>query len=190
VFKVDGFVEKPDATTASLLLAGGDHYWNGGIFLFRPDAYLRALNEHAPAVLEAARRSLKDCGRTTIRIHPETAAFAASPSISIDYAVMEKSDSVAVVPVNMGWSDLGSWDALYEISTKDAAGNSGSGDIVTIDSHGCLIRSAGPVVVTVGVEDLIVIATKDAVLIVRRGDSQRVKEAYDLLASGSHKSLN
>jgi mannose-1-phosphate guanylyltransferase/mannose-1-phosphate guanylyltransferase/mannose-6-phosphate isomerase len=190
VFRVDSFLEKPDAPTAEQLVGGGDHFWNGGIFLLRPDAYLAALREHAPKVLEAAQQSLSARQGFDKRVHPEAGAFEASPSISIDYAVMEKSASVAVVPVDMGWSDVGSWDALYDISAKDAVGNSLSGDVVALGSQNCLIRSDGPAIVAIDVNDLVVIATGDAVLIVPRGESQRVKDGYDLLKARGHKTLD
>ncbi len=187
VHLVERFVEKPNAATAQALLASGDHLWNGGIFLFRPDAYLAALAAHAPAVLEAAKRAMETRTSAEHRIHPGAEAFASSPSISIDYAVMEKSDAVAVVPVEMGWSDIGSWDALYEVGGKDGNGNETTGDVTTLDSRGCLIRSEGPAVVTVGVEDLIVIATGDAVLIMPRGESQRVREGFEALKARGHR---
>jgi mannose-1-phosphate guanylyltransferase/mannose-1-phosphate guanylyltransferase/mannose-6-phosphate isomerase len=114
-------------------------------------------------------------------IYPDAEAFAAAPSISIDYAVMEKADAVAVVPVTMGWSDIGSWDALYETGEADADGNLLTGKAVATDSRGCLIRSDGPTVVTVGIQDLIVVASGDSILILPRGQSQRVKEALDAL---------
>jgi mannose-1-phosphate guanylyltransferase/mannose-1-phosphate guanylyltransferase/mannose-6-phosphate isomerase len=180
-YRAEAFLEKPDAATAQAFVADGDHLWNGGIFLFLPDAYLAALERHEPAVLDAARRSVEGRGNAGRRIYPEAHAFASSPSISIDYAVMEKADRVAVVPVSMGWSDVGSWDALHELGEKDGSGNYSAGEVVAVDSANCLIRSDGPTVVTVGVRDLIVIATKDAILIVPRGESQRVKEAVEAL---------
>jgi mannose-1-phosphate guanylyltransferase/mannose-1-phosphate guanylyltransferase/mannose-6-phosphate isomerase len=181
VEQVEQFLEKPDAATAQAFVADGRHVWNGGIFLFRPAAYLAALERHEPAVLEAARRAFDGREEIGRRVHPDAHAFASAPSISIDYAVMEKAERVAVVPVAMGWSDVGSWDALYDLGGKDAGGNLAVGEVVAIDSANCLIRSEGPAVAAVGVRDLIVIATQDAVLIVPRGESQRVKEAVDAL---------
>jgi len=181
VERVEQFLEKPDAATAQALVADGKHVWNGGIFLFRPDSYLAALERHEPAVLDAARRALETKEEAGWRVYPDEHAFASSPSISIDYAVMEKAERVAVVPVSMGWSDVGSWDALHELGEKDGSGNLARGEVVAIDNANCLIRSDGPTVVTVGVKDLIVIATGDAVLIVPRGESQRVKEAVEAL---------
>jgi mannose-1-phosphate guanylyltransferase/mannose-1-phosphate guanylyltransferase/mannose-6-phosphate isomerase len=181
VHRVERFLEKPDSATAEILLASGDHFWNGGIFLFRADAYLAALEAHAPAILEAARGAMPG-QREGLRVHPDPDAFAAAPSISIDYAVMEKAEDVAVVPVEMGWSDIGSWDALYEVGPLDSDGNLLRGDVVAAESRACLIQSDGPTIVTVGVEDLIIVASGDSILILPRGQSQRVKEALDALA--------
>jgi mannose-1-phosphate guanylyltransferase/mannose-1-phosphate guanylyltransferase/mannose-6-phosphate isomerase len=177
VFRADAFVEKPDRPTAEAWLAEGGYDWNAGIFLFRAAACLRALEEYAPDVLAAARGALAGQRRDGIRLHPDAAAFGSAPAQPIDVAVMERSRRVAVVPVAMGWSDVGSWDALYALGELDGRANAVSGDVVAADSRGCLIRSDGPEIVAVGVEDLIIVATADAVLVVPRGESQRVKEA-------------
>ena len=118
VFGVESFVEKPDRRDRGGLSGGGRHVWNGGIFLFRADAYLHALDEHAPAIVPAVRDAMAAARRDGGRIYPDAAAFAASPDESIDYAVMEKADKVAVVPVEMGWSDVGSWDALHALADQ------------------------------------------------------------------------
>ena len=178
--RVDRFVEKPDAATAVAMLAQGGYVWNGGVFMFRADAYLRALGEFAPAMLDAARAAMAGAARTGRRILPDADAFAASPSDSIDYAVMEKADRVAVVPVSMGWSDIGSWDALHMFS-KDADDNAQSGEVIAIDTAGCLLRSDGIRIAAVGVSDLIVVASGDSVLIVPRGQSQDVKRVVAAL---------
>lgn len=189
VREAEQFVEKPDLATARSYLESGDYVWNGGIFLFRADSYLAALANNAPEIAVAARKSMDAAGKRGKRLHPEPKSFAQSPSDSIDYAVMEKSQSVAVVPVDMGWSDVGSWDALYELAEKTAGSNVHRGDIVSIDSDGCLVHSSGPAVATVGVKDLIVIATGDAVLILPRGSSQDVKKLVDELKSREHPAL-
>ena len=176
-YAVERFVEKPDLDAAGGMLAEGGYGWNGGIFLFRASDMLEALASHAPEILDAVRRSLG--AHTSVRpwVYPDAAAFGASPSDSIDYAVMEKAEKVAVVPVDMGWSDVGSWDALYDILAKDTAGNSSSGEVVALDSGGCLLRGEGAKVVSVGTRDLIVIATAGEVLVVPRGRSQDIKQA-------------
>jgi mannose-1-phosphate guanylyltransferase len=179
-FRVDRFVEKPDRATAEAMLAQGDHVWNGGIFLFRADAYLRALGQFAPAMLDATRAAFEGAAREGQRILPDADAFAASPADSIDYAVMEKADRVAVVPVSMGWSDIGSWDALYAID-QDAAGDCHAGDVIAIDTTNCLLRSDGIRIAAVGVSDLIVVASGDSVLILPRGQSQDVKRVVEAL---------
>lgn len=179
--RVARFREKPDAATALAYVTDGRHLWNGGIFLFRPDAFLDAMETHAPEVLAAAQEAMaarRERGRC---IHPDAAAFAASPSISVDYAVMEKAERIAVAPVAMGWSDLGSWDSLYEAAAKDSDGNALAGEALAIGSGGCLIRSDGPVVTAVGVNDLVIVATRDAVLVLPRGETQRVREAVEAL---------
>ena len=183
VFRAARFVEKPDAATAAAFVAGGRHDWNGGIFLMRAGTVLDALSVHAPAMREAAGAAMR--GQTTdgARVHPDAAAFAASPAQSIDYAVMEKADKVAVVPVSVGWSDIGSFEALLDISDKDGDGNVLVGPGVAIDARGCMIRSEGPLVAAIGVEDLIIVATDDAILVVPRKQSQRVRDAVEALKS-------
>jgi mannose-1-phosphate guanylyltransferase/mannose-1-phosphate guanylyltransferase/mannose-6-phosphate isomerase len=181
VYAVERFVEKPDIETARTYVADGQHDWNGGIFLFTAAALISALEAHAPAIARAARVAVADARREGGRLFPDAHAFGASPSDSIDYAVMEKADRVAVVPVEMGWSDVGSWDALHALGPRDDAGNAHLGEVVAIDTKDCLIRSDGPLVAAVGVSDLIVIATADAVLVLPRGNSQDVKRAVDAL---------
>jgi mannose-1-phosphate guanylyltransferase/mannose-1-phosphate guanylyltransferase/mannose-6-phosphate isomerase len=181
IFEVDQFVEKPDLETATSYLAGGAHLWNAGMFLMGAEAYLDALDLHAPDILSAARSSIAAQRAVGIRIWPDARGFARSPSLSVDHAVMEKSARVAVVPAAMGWSDVGSWDAMHALGDHDEAGNVLTGDVVAIDSRNCLIRSDGPVIVTLGADDLIVVVSGGAVLIAPRGESQRVKEAVEAL---------
>jgi mannose-1-phosphate guanylyltransferase len=178
VHRVDRFVEKPDRASAEAMLAQGSYVWNGGIFLFRADAYLRALEAFAPAMLAAVRDAHDKAVRDGARLLPDADAFAASPANSIDYAVMEKADRVAVVPVSMGWSDIGSWDALYAI------GDPHDGDVIEIDTENCLLRTDGVKIAAVGIKDLIVIASGDSVLIVKRGHSQDVKRIVEALKAG------
>ena len=175
------FVEKPDAATAAFYLESGRHDWNGGIFLMRAATYLEALEANASDIAAAARSAMEKARHEGRRVHPDDRAFARSPSISIDYAVMEKAEKVAVAPVSVGWSDVGSWEALLEVSASDDSGNALSGDVMAIDASGCLIRSDGPLVAAIGVEDLVVVATGDAVLIVPKAQSQRVKEVVEAL---------
>jgi mannose-1-phosphate guanylyltransferase len=180
--RVATFVEKPDLDTAVTMLASGDYVWNGGIFLFRADAYLRALETHAPAMLAAARAAMAAAKTSGHHVLPDAEAFATSPSDSIDYAVMEKADRVAVIPVAMGWSDVGSWDALHSIGA-DENGHAHDGDVIAIDTTNCLLRSDGIRIAAVGVSDLIVVASGDSVLILPRGQSQNVKQIVAALKS-------
>ena len=185
-FEAEAFVEKPDRETASRYLAEGSYDWNGGIFLFSAAAIRAALAEHAGDILRDVEASLREAGRDGRRVRPDPAAFARVRGQSIDHAVMEKAERIAVVPVQMGWSDVGSWDALYEIGERDAEGNVAAGDVLVLDTRNCLLKSEGPQIVTIGVEELIVVATGDAVLIAPRGQSQRVREAVDRLKSRNH----
>ena len=185
VHRVARFVEKPPLDKAQAMLAAGDHAWNGGIFLFRADRYLAALAEFEPAMLAAAQAAMAAARRDGTRILPDADAFAAAPDQSIDYAVMEKADKVAVVPVSMAWSDLGSWDALHAISQQDDAGNAHhgteGGEVIAIDTSGCLVRSDRARVALVGVSDLIVVASGDDILILPRGRSQEVKKLVEAM---------
>ncbi len=182
VHKVERFVEKPKRDVAEAMIAAGGHAWNGGIFLFRADAYLDALARFAPDMLAAVRAAMARAIREGTRILPDQAEFAKSPAESIDYAVMEKAERVAVVPVAMGWSDVGSWDALHSISDRDGAGNAFGGDVIAIDTVDCLVRAApGKRVALVGVSDLIVVADGDDVLVLPRGRSQEVKRIIEAM---------
>jgi mannose-1-phosphate guanylyltransferase/mannose-1-phosphate guanylyltransferase/mannose-6-phosphate isomerase len=182
VHRVDRFVEKPPRDKAEAMLAAGDHAWNGGIFLFRADMYLGALSVYAPEMLVAVQRSMDKARREGGRIWPDDDEFAACPSDSIDYAVMEKAPRVAVVPVAMGWSDVGSWDALHAISDCDGHGNVCRGDVIAIDTANCLVRAdADKRVALVGVEDLIVVVSGDDVLVLPRGRSQEVKKIIEAM---------
>jgi mannose-1-phosphate guanylyltransferase len=182
VHRVERFVEKPPRDKAEAMLASGDHAWNGGIFLFRADIYLGALASYAPEMLAAAQDAMAKGRREGTRIWPDREAFAASPSDSIDYAVMEKAPRVAVVPVSMGWSDVGSWDALHAISEADEGGNVVRGDVVAIDTENCFVRAeSGKRVALVGVSDLIVVADGDDILILPRGRSQEVKKIIEAM---------
>jgi mannose-1-phosphate guanylyltransferase len=189
-FEVEEFVEKPEAAKAEAFLSQGGYDWNGGIFLFRAETYLEALETHAPEILAAAREAVGARPGRGDKLAPDAAAFARCPNISIDHAVMEKSGRIAVVPVDMAWSDLGSWEALWDVSARDEDANALAGEVLAMDSRGCLIRSTGPLVVAIGVEDLVVVATEDAVLVVRRDESQRVKKAVEALSGKGHRSTS
>ncbi|MEG3177399.1 mannose-1-phosphate guanylyltransferase/mannose-6-phosphate isomerase [Sphingomonas sp. RB3P16] len=180
VHRVARFVEKPPRDAAEAMLAARDHVWNGGIFLFRADAYLEALALYDPAARAASQAAMDGARHEGALVYPDAEAFAAATSESVDYAVMEKADRVAVVPVSMGWSDLGSWDALHEISDRDADGNAHAsrdgGTVIAVNTSNCLVRSDGARVALVGVEDLIVVASGNDILIMPRGRSQEIKK--------------
>ncbi len=181
VHRVATFVEKPPRDRAEAMLAAGDHAWNGGIFLFRADAYLAALATYAPAMLAACQQAMDGARHDGSRIFPDAEAFGTAPADSIDYAVMEKAERVAVVPVSMGWSDVGSWDALHLISDRDSAGNAVHGDVVMVETTNCLIRSDGIRVATLGINDLTVVASGNDVLIMPRGRSQEIKKLIEAM---------
>lgn len=182
VFAVERFVEKPDAATARAYLADGRYVWNAGIFLFRADRYLEELAEHAPAMLTAARAAMAQARADLDFIRVDREAFAASPSDSIDYAVMEKTRRAAVVPVDCDWNDIGSWSALWAIGPQDAAGNVISGDVLARDTRDCLLHAVGDhLIATVGVRDLVIVDTPDATLVAHRDRVQDVKAIVDSL---------
>ncbi|MDO9486789.1 MAG: mannose-1-phosphate guanylyltransferase/mannose-6-phosphate isomerase [Sphingomonadaceae bacterium] len=183
VHAVRSFVEKPDRATAEAYLASGDYAWNGGIFLMRADRYLAALAANAPAIAAAIDTAMAGATVDGHVVRPDPAAFAACPSDSIDYAVMERDDRVAVAPVDMGWSDIGSWDALWEIAERDADGNAVRGDAVLVDTTNSLIRSDGPLVSVIGLDGVSVVASRDSVMIAARGRGQDVKKIVDALAA-------
>ena len=189
VHRADRFLEKPDAGTAAAFLAEGGYDWNGGIFLFTAGAYLDALAEHAPDICEAVRAAMPPSPEAPRRLAPASEAFQGARAESIDRAVMEHARRVAVVPFDGGWSDLGSWEALHAASPKDADGNVLSGDVEALSASGCLVRSEGPLVVAIGVTDLAIIATRDAVLVVPLRQSQKVSEAVSLLTDGGSYTL-
>jgi mannose-1-phosphate guanylyltransferase len=182
VHRVARFVEKPPRDVAQAMLDAGGHSWNGGIFLFRADRFLAELQAHRPDMVAAVERAMAGARREGTRIFPDADAFAASPADSVDYAVMERAEQVAVVPVSMGWSDVGSWDALHAISACDAGGNVCGGDVVAIDTRNCLVRAeGGKRVALVGVHDLIVVASGDDILVLPRGRSQEVKKIIEAM---------
>ncbi|MBK1669984.1 mannose-1-phosphate guanylyltransferase/mannose-6-phosphate isomerase [Rhodovibrio sodomensis] len=172
--QVAQFVEKPDQATAERYLADGGYAWNSGMFLLPVRTLLAELERLQPELLAAARRAV-DLARADLDfLRLDAAAFAAAPSISIDNAVMEPTDRAAVVPAEIGWSDVGSWASLWEIAAKDAHGNALSGDVVAQDARNCLLRSEDHLLAAIGVEDLVVVVQDDAVLVVPRDRAQDV----------------
>ena len=181
VRKVERFIEKPAREKAEAMLAEGSHSWNAGVFLMRADRYLEELARHAPEIDKAARAALGSVDLTARFICPDTDHFSRCPSNSIDFAVMEHADRVAIVPVACGWSDVGSWDALAEIGSPDPQGNTVAGDTVLIDTHNCHVHADGITVTASGIEDLIIIANGSHVMIVPKGRSQDVKAIVEAM---------
>jgi mannose-1-phosphate guanylyltransferase/mannose-6-phosphate isomerase len=175
-FGVTGFIEKPDMPTAERYVASGDYFWNSGIFLFPVALWLAEIERLQPEMLAACRDALGKalCDSDFIRL--DKAAFGGCPSDSIDYAVMEHTTQAAVVPVGMGWNDLGSWDALWEMGGKDERGNALTGNVVAEDTANCYMRSEAGLVAAIGVKDLVVVATDDAVMVAPRNRTQEVKQ--------------
>jgi mannose-1-phosphate guanylyltransferase/mannose-6-phosphate isomerase len=176
---VDRFVEKPPLERAEAMLAEGGHYWNAGIFLGKARTWREELELHAPAIRAAAQGALANASVEGNVIRVDREAFASSPAKSIDYAVMEHSDRVAVVPVSMGWSDIGSWQSLLDSSRKDDRGNALGSGVRALDCRDLLVRSSGPRVAAIGVEGLVIVATPEAILVMRPEEAQRVREAAE-----------
>ena len=182
-YAVARFVEKPDAADAARLAADGKHLWNSGMFVFTARTLLQELKAHAPDVLEAVRRAVAERATDLDFIRLGEQAFTACPSISLDYAVAEKTSRAAVVPADIGWSDVGSWGALWELGQKDPAGNVAVGDVLLEATRNCYVRSDGMVAAVIGLEDAVVVVTEDAVLAMHRGHAQDVKKVVDRLKS-------
>lgn len=173
-FRVSRFIEKPDEDTARAMLAEGGHLWNSGMFLFRAGTFLAELAVHAPTVLAACEHAWAEQIRDLGFVIPGP-AFLESPDISIDYAVMEHTDRAVVTPLHLNWNDLGSWESFYELAPKDDAGNAAAGDVLTEESSGCYLRSGGRLIAALGVHDLTVVETRDAVLVASREKAQDVR---------------
>ncbi len=191
IFAISRFVEKPTRDAANSFIESGGFFWNAGIFLFSASRYLAELQLHAPEVASAVDIAMKASARDGAFVRPDAAAFTASPDISVDYAVMEKTSHGLVCPVDVGWSDLGSWAALWEASVKDESGNAVSGDVVSLDARNCILRSeAGALVAAIGVESLAVIVTRDAVLVAPLDRAEEVKAVVKSLQEAGHESVS
>ncbi|MDH2373885.1 mannose-1-phosphate guanylyltransferase/mannose-6-phosphate isomerase [Cobetia sp. 3AK] len=180
-FRVKRFVEKPDSNTAEDYLATGGYYWNSGMFLFSAKRYLDELERFQPAMVEACRAALAGASQDLDFTRLDAEAFKACPSDSIDYAVMERTEQAAVVPLEAGWSDIGSWSALWDVKEHDAQGNACQGDVMLHDSRNLMVHADHRLVATVGVDDLVVVETKDAVLVAHKDRVQEVKKIVERL---------
>jgi mannose-1-phosphate guanylyltransferase/mannose-6-phosphate isomerase len=173
-FAVDAFTEKPDQQTAAAYMAAGTYSWNSGIFVFTARTFLDELARLEPAILDVARNALADAHEDLGFLRLGREAFAKAPAISIDYAVMERTSSAAVLPIDIGWSDVGSWSSLWELSTRDADGNAVRGDAMLQDTTGTYVHSERALVATLAVKDLVIVDTPDALLVADRARAQEV----------------
>jgi mannose-1-phosphate guanylyltransferase len=174
-FAVDAFVEKPSIDVATEYLESGDYFWNSGMFLFRASRYLKELKKHRPDIYEACQLSMEGTSRDNDFLRVNKTAFDTCPSDSIDYAVLEKTDDAVVVPMDAGWSDIGSWSSLWDISEKDGNGNATYGDVVLHESHNSYVRTDGKLVAVIGVDDLVIVSTKDVLVVAHKDSVQDVK---------------
>ena len=191
ISRVAQFVEKPDEKRATEFVKSGGYYWNSGMFLFRASVFLDELKKHDPDIYDtcwvALERSVKNGDEVLI----DPATFACCPDNSIDYAVMEKTQRACVVPLSAGWNDVGSWSSIWDVHAKDANGNVTKGDVLVHDSHNCLVHGNGKLVSVIGLEDIVVVETKDAMMIAHKDRVQDVKHVVkDLDAQGRSETQN
>lgn len=175
-FCVAAFKEKPELELAQHYIDSEDHYWNSGIFLFRASVYLDELKTFSPDVYLACQKAISGSVNDLDFVRVDQASFSASPSISIDYAVMEKTNNAIVMPLDVGWSDVGSWSALWEVSEKDTSGNVAVGDVLLHDASDSYVRSEAKLITAIGVENLVIVETDDAVMVMDKSKAQSVRE--------------
>lgn len=180
-FTVEQFVEKPDLVTAQGYLASDDYYWNSGMFLFKASRYLEELKKYNPEILIACEQAMRVTTPDMDFVRVDKDAFQRCPDDSIDYAVMEKSRDVVVVPMDAGWSDVGSWSALWEVSAKDEYNNVTKGDVLAVNSTNCYLHAEHKLIATVGIDNLVVVETKDAILVAHKDHVQDVKSIVNQL---------
>ncbi len=181
LFAVEEFVEKPNLSVAQSYIESGDYYWNSGMFLFKASVFLNELEQFQPGMLASCQKALNKSTQDLDFIRLDKESFISCPSNSIDYAVMEKTNNAVVAPLDAGWNDVGSWDALWEIEDKEYDGNVLKGDVLTYDSKDCLVKAESRLVALVGTDNLIVIETKDAVLVATKDNVQKVKAIVEQL---------
>lgn len=178
-FNVAAFVEKPDLDTAKYYLESGDYFWNSGMFAFKAGSFLQELNKFNPDMLLACRRALEAAKVDLDFIRLDKTLFSACPADSIDYAVMEKTDKAVVIPLDAGWNDVGSWSALWDVADKDQFGNAISGDVLAVDSENSFVHAENKLVAIIGVRDLVIVETADALMVAPK---DRVQEVKDVVA--------
>jgi len=184
-FAVDAFVEKPSIEVAKEYLESGDYLWNSGMFLFKASCYLEELKKHRPDIYEACQLAMEGASKDNDFLRVNELAFDACPSDSIDYAVMEKTDDAVVVPMDAGWSDIGSWSSLWDISDKDGNGNATYGDVILHEANNSYIRTDGKLVAAIGVDDLVIVSTKDVLVVAHKDSVQDVKAVAQQLKAES-----
>lgn len=180
-FDVDSFVEKPNLETAEQYVKSGEYFWNSGMFVFKAGRYLEELKKYAPKMLHACREACQSAKTDVDFVRLNKAVFSQCPADSIDCAVMEKTDRAVVVPLSAQWNDVGSWSALWDVMKKDPEGNASTGDVVSVDTHNCLLHSGSRLITTVGIDNLVVVETSDAVMIVSKDRVQDVKTIVEKL---------
>ncbi|MBE4916803.1 mannose-1-phosphate guanylyltransferase/mannose-6-phosphate isomerase [Enterobacter cloacae complex sp. P6RS] len=181
VFKVDAFVEKPDQSTAEAYLRDGNYLWNSGMFMFKASIYLAELEKFRPDILSVCRKAMSCASADLDFIRLDGSVFAACPDESVDYAVMEKTCHSVVVPMDAQWCDVGSWSSLWDISTKDDNGNVTHGDVIYHNSNNNYVYAENSLVATIGADDLVIVQTKDALLIAKQDQVQNIKKVVDVL---------
>ncbi|MGR9051361.1 MAG: mannose-1-phosphate guanylyltransferase/mannose-6-phosphate isomerase [Gammaproteobacteria bacterium] len=186
-FVVDAFVEKPDLDKARQYLASGDYLWNSGMFVFKAGRYIEELNKFNPDILSACRDAFTHAQKDLDFTRLDKAAFSNCPSDSIDYAVMEKTDSAVVIPLDAGWNDVGSWSALWDVTKKDQAGNAVFGDVLTIETENSYLYSKNKLVAAIGVKDIVIVETDDALLVATKDKVQDVKDIVNVLKQQQRK---
>lgn len=172
---VSSFVEKPSLDVAERYLAEGNYLWNSGMFMFRAGCFLEELDKYRPDILAACRRAMADASSDVDFVRPDREAFLNCPEESIDYAVMEKTPSAVVVPMDCGWNDVGSWSALWEVSEKDGQGNTLKGDVMALDTHNSYVQSDRKLIATIGLHDVVIVESDDAIMVADKSRVQDVK---------------
>lgn len=185
-FVVDKFVEKPSIELAQSYVSSREYYWNSGMFLFKASRYLKELKKFRPDIYEACESSMKDAQSDLDFLRVNKVKFEACPSESVDYAVMEKTTEAVVLPMDAGWSDIGSWSSLWDVSQKDSNGNATHGDVMLHNSNNSYVRTEGKLVAAIGVDDLVIVSTKDVAMVAHKESVKDVKNIAERLKHNSH----
>ncbi|MHB2213497.1 mannose-1-phosphate guanylyltransferase/mannose-6-phosphate isomerase [Raoultella ornithinolytica] len=186
-YSVARFVEKPDLATAQEYLSTGQYYWNSGMFLFKAKSYIQELKKYRPDILESCEKAMESVSHDSVQdfIRVDSEIFKSCPDESIDYAVMENTNDAIVIPLDAGWNDVGSWSALWEVNYRDNNGNALTGDVFTHNSTNCYINTDDTLVAAIGVDNLVIVNTKDAVLVINKSQVQDVKKIVEHLKLGN-----